>query len=132
MGTAGWAADQGREVFAVPGPVDHPGSRGPHRLIRDGAWLVEKRSDVLDVLRPGTLFPTSDRRMDSLPEQGESSFRGEDISVSDALGLEPKHVDEIVRICHISATSAMSVLLDLELKGIARPCGGGRWVKTVL
>ncbi|MBN1885289.1 MAG: DNA-processing protein DprA [Candidatus Krumholzibacteriota bacterium] len=50
MVTAALAAEEGREVLAVPGPVDHPGSRGPHRLLRDGAALVESLADVLDAI----------------------------------------------------------------------------------
>ncbi|HSG27002.1 MAG TPA: DNA-processing protein DprA [Candidatus Krumholzibacterium sp.] len=130
MGTAGWAADQGREVFAVPGPVDWPGSRGPHRLIRDGAWLVEERGDILDVLRPGVLFPPTVRGGTGIVSSTFPQLHGDEKRVAQTLGLEPKHVDEIVQFCHISATTAMSILLGLELEGIARSCGGGRWARA--
>lgn len=128
LGTARWAIEQNREVFAVPGPVEHPGSRGPHRLIREGAFLVEGIEDVLAELPPcGNIVaplsaPVSSRAAHDL----SSSER----LVLSALELNPKHVDELVQICDISATSMLPILLDLEMKGLIEACGGGLYARA--
>ncbi len=131
MGTAKWAADQGREVMAVPGPVEIEGSRGPHRLIKEGACLVETVDDIVDAVRP-------DHGRSSIPDPGRQgslfsrpvSFapgrRGElEREICRALELDPKHIDEISQICHISAASILPILLELEIRGIVESCGGG-------
>lgn len=128
MGTAQWAAEQNREVFAVPGPIENQGSRGPHRLIREGAVLVESVEDILAGLPPcGKVV---------VPRAVPGSLRiSEDLSetermVLSALDLNPKHVDELVQICNISATSILPVLLELEMKGMIESCGGGLYARA--
>ena len=128
MGTAAWAADHGREVFAVPGPVEHPGSRGPHRLIREWACLVESASDIMEGLPRQGILPLTREDSSGPVERGnraERALSDGEREVLAALGADPKHVDELVRICHISATSILPVLLSLEMKGLAESCGGG-------
>ncbi len=132
MGTARWAAEQGRDVFAVPGPVEHAGSRGPHRLIREGACLVENTGDILAELPRAGMLPLSwpvsgqERGADAAGDAAGSMGEAEK-SVFAALEVDPKHVDELVQICHISATSILPVLLSLEMKGLVESCGGGRF-----
>ncbi len=128
MGTAAWAGDHGREVFAVPGPVEHPGSRGPHRLIREGACLVENAADIMEALPRQGILPLTQGRPGAPAETDvgtEGSLNDGEREVLAALGADPKHVDELVQICHISATSILPVLLSLEMKGLAESCGGG-------
>jgi DNA processing protein len=123
MGTARWAVEQNREVFAVPGPITHPGSRGPHRLIREGASLVERVEDILGELPPcGTVVTENAPGLwgVSPPSLSERERR-----VLAALELDPKHIDDLVQICHISAASMLPILLDLEMKGLAASTGGG-------
>lgn len=123
MGTARWALEQNREVFAMPGPVEHSGSRGPHRLIREGASLVEKVEDILDELPPCGTVVAADTG-------GPVGARGPLLSererrVISALELDPKHIDDLVQICHISATLMLPILLDLEMRGVVASTGGG-------
>ena len=132
INTARWAADQGREVFAVPGPVDEEWSRGPHRLIREGACLVESIDDIIGALPPyGRLRPEKVIVSDENDEEGGetvlNSMTEDEKRVYSNLELNPKHVDELIRICHISATSILPVLLNLEMKGLVETCGGGRY-----
>lgn len=125
MGTAQWACEQGREVFAVPGPIDYPGSRGPHRLIRDGATLVESAADVVEAF-PGFAAGSAwrgARREASAPER----FSDEERALLSALETDPKHIDELLRFCHIPPAVALPLLLDLEMRGIVVSCGSGAY-----
>ena len=123
MGTAQWACEQNREVFAVPGPVDHPGSRGPHKLIREGATLVEGVADILAQI-PFVTF-VARREEPGVTGAKDGELTADERSVLSALDLNPKHIDEIVRFCHISPTIALPLLLALEMRGIVDSCGGG-------
>lgn len=123
MGTAQWACEQNREVFAVPGPVDYAGSRGPHKLIREGATLVEGVADILAQI-PFVTF-VARREEPGVTGAPDGELTAEERSVLSALDLNPKHIDEIVRFCHISPTIALPLLLALEMRGIVDSCGGG-------
>ena len=130
MGTAQWACDQNREVFAVPGPIDYPGSRGPHRLIREGATLVESASDII------AAFPClAGRETERGPVAGAAameSLNDEERALLSALDLDPKHIDELLRFCHIPPAVALSLLLELEMRGIVVSCGGGTYALASL
>ncbi len=127
-GTAGWAADHGREVFAVPGHPTEKGSEGPNRLLKEGAWLVDSVKDIFDIIKPpGHNGPGTEESEETGSFNDGDEMSGEERMIHSALEADPKHVDELVRICHISATSAMSFLTDLELKGLAEACGNGMW-----
>jgi DNA processing protein len=125
MGTAQWACDQNREVFAVPGPIDYPGSRGPHKLIREGATLVEEVADILGAL-PAYVGSGEREALHTAGPRGEP-MSDEARAVLSALDLNPKHIDELVRFCHISPAVMLPLLLDLEMRGIIEPCGGGTY-----
>lgn len=133
MGTAMWALEQNREVFAVPGPIESPLSRGPHSLIKRGAHLVESALDILEVLRikssmacmqPGFDFAEQSK---GVIENGSSVVR----RVVSSLGTEPKHVDEIVEICNISPDELLPILLELEIRGVVVSCGGNSFALAV-
>jgi len=139
MGTARWAIEQNREVFAVPGPIDNPGSSGPHRLIREGATLVESVADIIaelplrgqDQERGGSQkeqrAPAASQR--TLFECGTArqSLTDEERVVLSALDLNPKHIDDLVQFCHISPTFMLPLLLGLEMRGLVESCGGGTY-----
>jgi DNA processing protein len=123
MVTARMAREQNREIFAVPGPVEKQTSRGPHALLRNGAYLVETVEDIMVQLPPCGSVPregTEPREM----TVGDG-LSGLERRVVDALELDPKHIDELVRICNISPTSLLPVLLNLEMRGTIVSCGGG-------
>ena len=129
MITARWAADQGREVFAVPGPVEQETCRGPHRLIKEGACLVEDVDDILAALPPcGRVVEESlgFHHYAGL-DPGKGSLAGDEKRIAMALDLDPKHIDELAQICHISSTVILPLLLDLEMRGIIESCGGGTY-----
>ena len=121
--TARLAAEQGREVMAVPGSPLDPRCRGANALIRDGATLIESANDVLSVLAGLIKRPLSDRRSWSpeplFPAGGQAMEPNERArrEVVEQLGPEPVSVDELIRQCHLSPPVVMTVLLELELAG---------------
>ncbi|MCX5754127.1 MAG: DNA-processing protein DprA, partial [Candidatus Krumholzibacteria bacterium] len=125
MGTAQWACDQNREVFAVPGPIDYPGSRGPHRLIRDGATLIESAGDIIAAFPclAGRAAEPGPGAKAAAPE----SFGENERAMLSALDVEPKHIDELLQFCHIPPAVALSLLLDLEMRGLVASCGSGTY-----
>lgn len=109
--TAQRAAEQGREVFVVPGSPLDPRYGGSNSLIRDGAILVRGANDILSVM--GLPQSVSQPLEKPRPESGD---RGCAI-VLEALGSTPTAVDELVRRCQVSAATVAEVLLSLELEG---------------
>lgn len=116
------AAEQGREVFAVPGHPDDPRSHGPNRLIKEGATLISGPEDVLAVVSDLLRRPLAEPRQPDLFSQpvlrldeGEIDRGRKEILA--ILGLSPVLVDEIIRQCHLSPPVVATVLLELELAG---------------
>ncbi len=128
--TARMAVEQGREVFAIPGSIHAPQSRGCHALIRQGAKLVESAQDVLEELRMPvdpkragtTVFGTAEADTESsavLETQPTES------PLLQALGFDPMGVDALVARTGLDAASLQVELLELELDGrVARLPGG--------
>ncbi|HZT04700.1 MAG TPA: DNA-processing protein DprA [Steroidobacteraceae bacterium] len=129
--TAERAAEQGREVFAVPGSIRSPLSRGCHRLIRDGAQLVEGPADVL----AGLGLSAEIQRLASMgrgrPEglvtpSGDGALLDKEYEMLlDALGFEPATLDTLVARSGLPGESVASMLLILELEGRIAPFPGG-------
>jgi DNA processing protein len=123
--TARLAAEQGREVFAIPGSIHSPLSRGCHKLIRDGAKLVEAADDVLSELR----IPLFGQRLTKQAAAGNarSSLDKEYEMLLDALGFEPATIDVLVARTGLPGESIASMLLILELEGCVAALPGGRY-----
>ncbi len=109
--TAQRAAEQGREVFVVPGSPMDPRHEGSNSLIHDGAILTRSANDILSVL--GLPHPISQPL-----EKSRQKYRDTDTAkVVAALGSTPTAVDELVRRCQVSAATVADTLLMLELEG---------------
>ena len=123
--TARLATEYGREVFAIPGSIHSPLARGCHKLIREGAKLVEEAGDVLSELRfsvPGEpLTPRPD------PAQTAAVLDKEYEMLLDALGFEPATIDSLVARTNLACESVASMLLILELEGRVAALPGGRY-----
>jgi len=121
--TARLAAEQGREVFAVPGDVTRPESRGCHALIKDGAQLVEFAEDVVAGL--GILLEAVPERRpvptDDLPVDEKA--------ILETLSHEPRHVDDVVARCGLQAGQVSAGLMMLEMKGLVRRLPGSTFVR---
>jgi len=126
--TAGHAADQGREVFAVPGSIHNPQTRGCHELIRDGATLAESADEVLRelaTLRGGAVSPPPDDLAGGTRDVDPALRR-----LLDAIGYDPVHRDVIAARSGLTIDQLSSMLLVLELNELIQPAPGGCFVRT--
>jgi DNA processing protein len=129
--TARLAAEQGREVFALPGSIHNPLARGCHRLIRDGARLVETVEEVVAGLQadlfaalPATVpQPRGTEAVSAGPLDRESKI------LLNACGFEPVDVDTLVRRTGLPAASVASLLVMLELRGEVESSAGGTYCR---
>jgi DNA processing protein len=126
--TAGFAADLGREVFAVPGRLTSEQSRGPHGLLRDGAILVRDWADVVQEL------PEQWRRAvhaPAEPAEPAEAMTGAQATVLAALRPdEPLHIEQLTDLVALTPGHLASALVALELAGQARQLEGQRWIAT--
>jgi DNA processing protein len=124
--TARFAAEQGRDVFAVPGSIYSPLAHGCHALIRDGAALAESPRHVLQELAPHQagepIHP---------PDGAPTAPRGPH-PVLDHLSHDPATVDDLVRRSGLTAATVSSMLLALELEGLVVSAPGGRYSRSRL
>lgn len=116
--TARLAAEQGREVFALPGSIHSPLSKGCHRLIKEGAKLVESAQDILDEL--GWVWHAP---VPSAPQQASVSREAE--QCLRALGHAPVPLDSLVTRTGLTPERLSSILLELELAGRVAALPGG-------
>lgn len=116
--TARLAAEQGRDVFAIPGSIHSPLAKGCHALIKQGAKLVESAKDVLEEL--GALSPR-------LPQESAVDDVAEEHPLLQHLGFDPVDTDTLQQRSGLAASAINSVLTELELTGLIESLPGGRW-----
>lgn len=119
--TAAFAADQGREVFAVPGNISSPGSKGTNRLIRDGAQPLLHPEQVLEALELTMVAEQRTARV-ILPADAVEA------QLFEALGREPLHIDEIRSRTDLPIEKVTATLALMELKGMVRQVGGMQYI----
>jgi DNA processing protein len=127
--TAQCALEQGREVLAVPGPINSPTSVGPHRLIQTGAKLVQDVDDILAEL-PKVRAPVKAKAgaVPSAPVGPRPVLFRVDDPLLPLLGAEPLQLEELVQASHLPAPEVMSRLTLLELQGLVRELPGKCYV----
>ncbi|MFP4667456.1 MAG: DNA-processing protein DprA [Desulfobacterales bacterium] len=132
--TAGLAAEQGREVFAVPGNINSYKSTGAHDLLKQGAKLVEKAEDVVEELAPLIVsgYSGAGKFAGSVRAAVENTadLTAQESRVYDALDPYPAHIDELGRRLDMDAGSLLAILLNLELKGMAMQMPGKYFCST--
>jgi len=137
--TARLAVEAGREVFALPGSIHNPLAKGCHRLLRDGARLVETAAEVIEALVPAAQAQGAGLRARletaGTPEapQSSSDDHGQDpdyVSLLAALGDVPASLDELAERTRLAPAALSSMLLLLELEGVVGPAVNGRWQRV--
>lgn len=113
--TARQAGEQGREVFAIPGSIHSPFSKGCHQLIKQGAKLVEDAADILQELQ-----------MMSVPHTAAASDDAGD-PVLDAMGFDPVSIDTMLERLGLPADQVMAKMTELELSGVIASLPGGKY-----
>jgi len=131
--TARLAGEQGREVFAVPGRIRSGRSGGAHRLLKDGARLVEGVEDILEEL--AVHLESSPDGEGPSPAPAEPAAPPSDLDPDAArlfmaLGEAPIHIDELVRSLGVDPARLSGLLLELELRGLATQLPGKRFLRT--
>ncbi len=121
--TVDFAADQGRDVFAVPGSVLSPASAGCLRILRDGARPVRSAEDVLEDLRLG-------EAPQQLPLESPASLDEDSRRVLSTLTSEALHIDEIGAVAGISIANLSALLMTLELQGFVRNIGAQYYARA--
>ena len=125
--TARMAAEQGREVFAIPGPIQHPRSRGCHWLIRQGAKLVETVDDILQELtRPAVVSASGLTDAGHLPDDADA------IELLSHIAYGPTTVDTLVTRTGLPASLLGPWLTRLELEGLVTLVQGGAYIRSGL
>ncbi len=125
--TARLASEQGREIFAIPGSIHNPLSRGCHRLIREGAKLVESADDIVSEL--GSLVehllqvPESSARVVDEPDDTDTDYE----MLLEAMAFDPATADELAGRSGLTIDQVSSMLLILELEGKIEAQSGGRY-----
>ena len=119
--TARLALDEGREVFAIPGRVDSAKSSGTHRLLQEGAKLVQGVDDILEelALRPAVEVPVVPAAETAGPD-----VTGDRKRVVGVLDSYPKHIDQIIEETGLPAQKVSELLLLLELEGVVASAPG--------
>lgn len=118
--TADCALEQGREVFAVPGSIHSPTSRGCHRLIKEGAAVAESAADVLQYL--------GQNLVQEIAAGVELTARQTDVLV--ALEYEATHFDQLVKATGLTAAELSGVLVELELAGFLQKLSGNYYLRV--
>ena len=131
--TARLSGELGREVLAIPGSIHNPLSRGCHRLIREGAKLVETATDVLEELggRIGPLIipgeePAIPPETADVPADLDEDYQ----RLLACLDYAPTPIDQLVECCGLPAGAVASMLLSLELQGLAESAGANRYIRS--
>jgi len=121
--TARYALEEGREVFAVPGSIFNKTSDGTHNLLRSGAKIVTRASDIIETLGLAKAMTHSAHQM-QLPLNNEERI------LLELLGSETRHANELARLAKLDITVINSRLTIMEIKGLAKHLGGMYYMRT--
>ena len=124
--TAEFALEQGRDVFAVPGPVSAPTSRGVNQLLKDGALLVTEPQDILDALWPQLPSAQTRKQEDALA----ASLSGNALTLYRQVENTPLHIDDLARKSGLTPMEVSAILLHLELLGGVEKLPGMHFVRS--
>ena len=121
--TTTYAAEQGRDVFAVPGGIFSRTSRGTNKLIQDGAKLVTCATDILEELNLEMVAKRAEAQL-ALPDDDAER------NVLQTLTRDPMPIDDVIRRTNLPASVVAGALAMLELKGLARLADGAQYTRV--
>ena len=124
--TARLAAEQGREVFAIPGSIHSPVSKGCHQLIKQGAKLVENTTDILEEIK---FNPHSISPFGSLAHSGYTASEGNTVLAS--MGFDAINFDTLLSLSGLTSEALSSMLMVLELDGKITSLAGGKYQRLI-
>lgn len=119
--TAGYAVEQNKEIFAVPGSIFSENSEGTNRLIKQGAKIVLQTNDIIEELAPVL------RGFIKIQDRKTADMSAEEGTVCATLTREPKHIDIVARETKLPVHKTLELLLSLELKGVVKQTNGKRF-----
>ncbi len=131
--TARVALEQGRDVFAVPGSIDSPGTKGTHRLIREGAILVENTYDILEEIAPQVNFssttaePSAENPIQDHAMKSEA-LQADEKAILTLIDKKPVHIDTLAADSGIKVHDVLSILTSLELGGYIEQLPGKKFI----
>ncbi len=123
--TAGHAGEQGRDLFAIPGPVNARMSRGCNRLIRDGAILIQDAQDVIEHLGP-LIGATTIAEDKVVRHPAELQLNDQEQTVLQNIDVTPIDIDEVILRSGLAVSRVLSTIGALEMRGLLRRVGGDR------
>jgi len=121
------ASEQGREIFAIPGSIHNPMSKGCHQLIRQGAKLVDSAADIVDELRPLVEHMLQNTEESTAPSGTATDDDKDYQKLFQALAFDPATSDELAETSGLTIDQVSSMLLILELEGKVEAIAGGRY-----
>ncbi len=134
--TAKDANKRGRDVMAVPGSPLDPRSSGCNSLIKDGAILIQKTSDIIDQIRAPQFSAQAPSAIaggiDTQPKITPDEMKLARDTITDLLSFQPTEVDELIRQCNLSASVVNIILLEMELAGDVKRSFGNRMSKVYI
>ncbi|MBI4725945.1 DNA-protecting protein DprA [candidate division TA06 bacterium] len=125
-----WAADQGRDVFAVPGPVNSATSQGTNQLIKQGAKLVSSARDILEELNLEQKISKKVQELKKTPTAPAPKLDEAEENLYNTLTPEPLHIDSLADIANLKSPELIKALLSLELKGLVKQLPGKMFIRT--
>lgn len=128
--TARLGADEGREIYAIPGRIDNPYSRGVHRLIREGAKLVTSPDEILEDLYPVLKGSCQKEGILSSESENDPTLPKEEATVLNLLGEDALSPDALAEKLPLDSNQILEILTRLEMSQKVKRLWGGRFVKA--
>jgi DNA processing protein len=138
--TARAALDSHREVMAVPGKIDSPLSKGSHKLLKEGAKLIESVEDVMEALgyigeqlkdhASAAVQEATERAEKPLFEAGRLRLSGDERKLYEYLSKEPRHIEQIIADSQMTPGNVNAGLISLQLKGLVKQLPGSLFVRN--
>jgi len=126
--TARLAGEQGRDVFAIPGSIKNPLARGCHKLLREGACLVENTADIIAELAP--ILGFSANHLENMPDLTKSAENLAEQGLLGFIDFQPVDIDTLILRSGLTPERVSAILLALEIQGCIAALPGGRYCRT--